>query len=444
MKLETVLVLVALPLGLCSECPSRDELEDMRNSPLISQVNPKLVALNWALLWPDVEWTECFSSAVIVRRNDESVFEIVDLDLKTLEVEVENSCEEVTFEVEVILSESGEDLRSFPSERSFKTYEGPKAKVIPEGSVDFVRYSTSAGGVINLTSVEVEVKFSEVVDNPSCNRVTNTVLLVKETEVEMWTEVTSAEFFRTLEHTIPDLSLCSSYEVALRLEGGEGTEDVLVPLDVVEKPDLPTLEQAHDTGFRFHPPKPIDLERVGREMTFTWTVAEGSSCLTGFKVILEDNIDLGLSKILPGDARSVSFAPDDLVGLSPCQKLTLSVSTLYEVSDDLSWESDAPATSLVFATDLDLETTFEVASLKTRSGKTSITLSWLKDEWPCVESDRFRARLCEVDLSDRSVAEVGSEGCHEADGVRRVSERLVANFIGLLPCTSYEVRATIC
>jgi hypothetical protein len=90
-------------------------------------------------------------------------------------------------------------------------------------------------------------------------------------------------------------------------------------------------------------------------------------------------------------------------------------------------------TSTSVATLPDLSVSFSLRSLKLRRGRTSITLSWLRDEWPCLADADFAVVMCPAEESDDDKA------CKKDIENSVVQDRRVATVQNLQPCSRYKV-----
>jgi len=193
---------------ICEDCPTTVELNLRNNYPKTRQLNSSTLEVDWSHLWNEMEWKGCVHSAKVIL-NDVYVETVTDVDVKKTTISVE-PCIDLKVVIELSLKntetileydvEGGTDatIRSFPSKDS-KTFRPPKAKSDVSEKV-VVNYLKN-----DLTSVDVQVKFVDLVEDPSCNKVVDVVILLKDkndlsTHPHLF--VKSVGIFRLLEEII--------------------------------------------------------------------------------------------------------------------------------------------------------------------------------------------------------------------------------------------------
>lgn len=428
MKRALLIPLLSVLSHVKGDCPTLEELSDQRIVPEITQVDSEHALVEWSGLWDEMDWTNCLSSAAILINGEEEQA-LEDLNGRNQTVKVE-PCEETTAEIKVTLSETGEEALSFRSKKGFKTYKSPLTK--EETAIEFSHHVDDKG-VIVLTKADVRVKFNELVYDPSCRRVFSSELRFRRDGDEIWTVVKTFEVFRTLDETIEGFDdLCSGYEVVLQLMGAPGTEDMQVPLGTLEAVSPELMKEAYESGFRYQPPKPSDLtlsSSTDTEAQFSWSKPV---CSSGYIATLSQSALAGGSdeiarrKVDDEDETSLSM-PD----LDPCTGYLINLRSYLSIGDTSFFYESAPVT-LPFATKPHTTSeAFELKSFSSRSGRSSITLSWLRNEWPCY--DQINVRLCPAGEQDEGL-------CDQIGEPKIVNDRKVVTFQGLLPCSDYKVR----
>ena len=238
-------ILLILCLGYARACPTLRDLEDQNSVPdAVKQIRSDRVLIDWSELWSNFDF-ECFSKVSVLLGEDE-VAVVEDVEKKNASVEV-TPCQEARFRIKVILSESGESFHSHRTEADFMTYEAPKAKAHPHVEVDYAER--------DFTRLRVKSKFTDLVENPACRKVTATELRFRQMghDDNLWTVVKSAGgVFRSLDEVVQGLNnVCAEYEVVLQLIGTPGTEaspSFLARLPPVNKV---TLKSSYDAGFKY-------------------------------------------------------------------------------------------------------------------------------------------------------------------------------------------------
>ncbi len=441
------------------QCGALSDWEDSRgSSPKVRQVDSRTALLDWSQLWTTARWRGCVESAAVVitakggRRREEVEVDRPE-ERRNLTVAV-TPCEETRFLVRVRLS-TGEEVDSFRSAHGFKTHLPPRAKTAAADAAVVTRGGGGkeggggGGSVIDLTTAEVMVAFSDVVDDPACRRVVATELRFRRAGETTWTVAkTLASPFRRLEERLEGLAdLCSDYEVALELVGTEGTGGTLARLASLEAPGAERMREAWESGFRWEAgAAPGAIRVVGRSdrrLEVEWDPPPAPallpSCATGYVAVLRD--EKGRrdreERTTGGEERRAEF-----VGLAPCRKYKVEVFGYLRIDGERRFQGKAAEAEAATAAAEEDGKQFRVSSLGARSGRTSITLDWLTGEWgPCL--GRLGARLCKVEAVDVEGhgrgKEVNSSSCLSPSSSRVINDRAVVTFQHLEACASYKV-----
>ena len=252
-KLTVCLLVVFVPPSRGDECPTEVELKLKNNYPEFRQIDSSTMEVDWSHLWPDLDWRGCVSSVAVVV--DDVSFNVDDVETKTLAVSAE-SCKDLKVMIELQLKqtplleyESGEvKVQSFPS-KGAKIFRSPKPRDDVQSNVDVAYLEDDP------TSVKLTAKFSDLVDDPSCNKVVNVDLIVREKNPLMPDTdvfVKNLGIFRHLEEIVSGKldDFCAEYVIVARLVGIEGTQPVEVNLAAVGPVPDDVLEAARSKGFR--------------------------------------------------------------------------------------------------------------------------------------------------------------------------------------------------
>lgn len=245
------LLTLSLPYLTFAACPTLADLEDQNAVPdSVRQISSDRVSIDWSNLWSNFAWTEeCFSAAFVLMEDLEIEMENVGRKNATVQV---RPCEEARFRVKVTLTATGESFASHRTEADFMTYKGPKAKVDPVVSVEYVED--------DLTKVRVKSRFVDLAEDAFCRKVTATELRFREKkqsedddEEDLWTVVKSARgVFRNLDTVIEGLdNICAEYEIVLQLVGTPGTEASPVLLAVLPPVEKSLLKSSFEAGFDY-------------------------------------------------------------------------------------------------------------------------------------------------------------------------------------------------
>ena len=410
----------------------------MKVAPEVSQINSSAAMVEWTALWPRMNWTECISKAMVLVETDaaeDRVIELEDLSVKNLSVIIE-PCVETSFRVKIFVlgGEVEEEVVSFGSNRDFMVFKDPRAVDYPE--IEFGYHVDEGTGVMNLTVVDVEVDFQNVVDDPACRRVTGIELRYKEKgreddeDDEVWTVVKHLKVFRTLRETITGMdNLCVSYEVVLHLVGTTGTNATSVVLGSTQGSDMTLLRKAYDTGFAYTLTTPENLTLSTRSSTSFSVSWSPVKCTTGYLVNLakENNQNEFIQTLRISEEHVATFND-----LDPCTAYIIEVKAFLKIDpEDDTLEYVSAPISIHASTDPNLSTPtdFKLQSLLPRVGKSSVTLSWLRNEWPCVKNTHVAICPADEDQDD----------CQETDTPTLVDDRRVVTFQHLSPCSSYQV-----
>lgn len=162
---------------------------------------------------------------------------IVELELKTTPI--------VEYDSDVTTSQK---VKSFPS-KDAKTFRRPKAQDDVASNVNVAYVKT------DLASVEVGVKFVDLVADPTCNKVVDVLIVVRDknslsAEPDMY--VKRVGIFRELEEVVSGIfvDFCTEYEILARLLGTEGTEPTEVTLATLGPVADLDLESAYLSGYQ--------------------------------------------------------------------------------------------------------------------------------------------------------------------------------------------------
>ena len=258
------LLLALLPPSLGDECPTEVELKLKNNYPEFRQIDSTTMEVDWSHLWPDLNWEACVSSVAVVV-DDVSVC-LSDVGTKKLYVSDVESCKDLKVIVELELKhtplleyESGElKVQSF-AVKGAKIFREPNPRDDAQNDVDVAYLDNDP------TSIKISAEFSDLVDNPSCNKVVNVGLIVREMNAMVAdTDVFAKNLgiFRRLEEIISGklVDFCAKYEILARFDGTEGTGSTIEAVKYVGPVSDAALELAKSKGFR-HDIKvtPLDL-----------------------------------------------------------------------------------------------------------------------------------------------------------------------------------------
>ena len=92
----------------------------------------------------------------------------MDLASRSLEVAVK-PCQETAFQVSALTKEEKTEVVSQKSKSGFKTFKAPRAK---ENLTDVTHeYHIDSDDMVDLTKLDLSLKFEDVVEDPSCHKV---------------------------------------------------------------------------------------------------------------------------------------------------------------------------------------------------------------------------------------------------------------------------------
>ena len=331
------------------DCPTKDQLEDNNGEPLITQLSPTQIQLDWTDLWTDFEWYACFIYIKVVKETDggdateddtENQFEVRDVNQKTLEITV-TPCEEVRFAVRAELLENEGQAQSYFSKRRFKSFAEPLGKTID--ATLFKYHKDPDSGVLDLTRVDIDVDFDDVVEDPSCRRVVGTELRLRKEGEEVWTVVENTKTFRNLKMTVDGLDeICSSYEIGLQLLGTEGTDGSLVTLARIDPVTRALFQTALDTGFQYRLPEPqgFTTQPGLTHVKLSWVYP---SCINVYHVIVTKVGDTEEEEenVYSSEQFTASELMLDSEKVTECQTYKIRLASTYEFQA----EGDAGGTS---------------------------------------------------------------------------------------------------
>jgi hypothetical protein len=426
-----LLLLISVIVTVSGECPASDVLSDQQAEPAIEQVGSKVARVDWSDLWPDIDWTECFSEAKIVSEKADEIS--IDLNAKEAEVTVE-PCTETRFKVVATTVADGVKVESHRTRRGFKTSKPPMGKQPPEDSKLHSYRVDVNNGIMDLTKIDLTVAFADVADDPSCNRVNATELRFRKvgSESDVWTVADRPGMHPTLKMTVEGLDdVCASYEVVLVLMGTDGTESSEVKLVTVGPVSPETRMLAYESGFMYNVTGPdiLSISDIGANGAIArWPE---SDCADYYAMTVTSKGYENTQMLHPSKSRF------DFEDLTPCTEYRISLGSRLNTTDpSKTFESnevtDTFVTEAAFSSSED--NTFNLTSLHTRSGRTSVTLSWLPGEYPCLK-DKYDVEMC----LRQEEEEDGERECSHQFNMNQVGEKTVAVIQNLRACSSYNV-----
>ena len=419
-------------------CPTKEVLENENGYPRVVPHSSYKVLVNWTDLWPSLgaqvgqdeshaSRTRCVDSVTIVI-NDETVVKAKDIESTLLMVNVE-PCMDLRTVVRLNLKD-GNIVDSFTNAQN-QTYLGPKFSEAASLEVDFTKDIYDA---IDLASLTIKGKFTEIAEDYECHRVERAKLVIKpKGQADNDLLVKDLGIFQDLDVSVESpKGICQAYDIALRLHGIEGTDSATKVLATIEPgSQADTLLAARDSGYRHQfLTKELDNLRVviktDKSLGISWDPLAEGECFDGYKIEAVDETGTFSQTHYMTMASQLFMIPD---GLEACTKYFLTVD-LY-----LGKEADVPVfktSGLGFVeatTKPETVEPFAITSMAAFIGKTSLTLSW-EDNWEwsgCIAESDLRISLCSRYL-DRS-------SCFSTSKAKRSS----VSFKSLQSCTEYQV-----
>ena len=253
----------------------------------------------------------------------------------------------------------------------------------------------------------------------------------KRSDADIWTVFKTYEVFRTIDETIYDVEdICSGYDFELQLLGTPGTEGSVVELFHLNAVTQQDLEKAYKSGFRYKispPENTTVVSRSSNELVIEWE--QQSQCITGHKVTLLDKNDWTVKQEIVNDSQIATLA--DLLS---CTIYKIKIESFLRVTNKTNEEYLSAPVFLSEATKLDLERDTALKSLRETVGMTAITISWSREEYPCL--GELTVELCPADDEKESLF---SMSCFNPSFEKLIYRRTVARFKNLLPCLQYKV-----
>lgn len=397
-------------------CPDKETLEDIVTFPEIGQIDSQHVFVNWTRLWPEVSWSDCFSSAVIVI-NDRDVVDVEDLSVKAQKLKVP-PCQEVRVLIEITLMGTSEDVQSMPSERDFQTFQGPKGKILSlDSAKEVITYKQHFNDTLDLSTIQIETSFLQVVEDPTCHRVARVELRYRVVGTDLWNVVKSMDLFNRLKEEITGLDLCSEYEVALELIGTTGTEPTTVILGRIGPPTKEIIRKAVRSKFNYEPPSPHNItlsETSAISTVVQWTMP--NLCFHGVNVTVMSSVSGKLVQEKNETSHTeLSPVPDgqtlmttSLKDLTPCQDYTVLLESYFtiDLKKGLFYRSNPTSLPEIrFTTRPDFSgehAPFDLKSLRSKRQGNSMNLSWSRNEWPCLEPKHYNVWICSKRSTNQS------------------------------------------
>jgi len=450
MRITVLLSLMTYSVAV-SVCPTKDEMEAAGGFPRAKQVASEAAFVEWSDLWPQVDWAECFErTTLVVRQEGREMREVTldDVEARNMTVTLE-PCLETRFAVKTTLAGNGDDdegveVTSLESERGFQTFMPPRVRDLDDVGGLYGKLSrgvqTWPGGPVDLSKASVQISFRMVADDPVCRRVTGAELRFRrksnDTEIVWTVAASTAMAFRQLDETVEGLDdLCAAYEFELELAGTAGAGGALVPLEDVQAPSKQELADAYDSGYRPDLGQG-PLVRIGQQMEDVVTVEwEAQSCVNAYRIVVSDGhrgqgVVVGELEVAAEFDKSVLTA--DIGNLTHCSAYTVELRSLLKSVGGRAFKSSPAIAKGHTVWDPNEAEDIDLQSLTVRSGRTSATLSWLRDEWICLGP--LEAAVCEAANASVCLAPVTASS---------IGGRTVATFRGLTPCRSYEVCAWV-
>ncbi len=425
-------------------CPTKEVLENENGYPRVVPHSSYKVIVNWTDLWPSLgaqvgqdeshaSRIKCVDSVIIVI-NDEAVVVVNDVDSTFVMVNVE-PCQDLRTVVRLNLKDQT-SVDSFTNAQN-QTYLGPKFSEAASLEVDFTKDIYDA---IDLASLTIKGKFTEIAEDYECHRVERVELVIKpKGQEDNDLLVKDLGIFQDLDVSVESpKGICQAYDIALRLHGVEGTDSatkVLATIEPGSKTD--TLLAAKDSGYR-HQFLTKDLAnllvaiKTDKSLGISWDPLSEDECLDGYKIEVVDETGTFSQTHYMTKASQLFMIPD---GLEPCTKYFLTVDLFLGKQAAEDGEENVPlfkTSGLGFievTTKPETVEPFAITSMAAFIGKTSLTLSWEEDwEWAqCIGEDDLKISLCSRYL-DRS-------SCFTTSKPKSSS----VLFKSLESCTEYQV-----
>ena len=153
-----------------------------------------------------------------------------------------------------------------------------------------------------------------------------------------------------------------------------------------------------------------------------------SSCADGYLITASPMASESSEEVVSLETTDLNVTIEELFA---CKKYQISVTSILRVdeAEDNNYFEGEPA-SVTASTQLDAAAieSYRLSTLNVRSGRTSATFSWSKNEWPCAENETVL--VCEDD--DDNCIEAGGPGII-------VDDRVAFTVQGLKSCTLYTV-----
>ena len=297
-------------------CPSLEEYEETKKSPVVSAVNSTHILVDWTELWSDMTWRDCISRLELVL-DDKEIKAITNVMENTSVLKVD-TCYSHKIKVKITLANNvlkhaySMEVILNPSEESSRKLRSKITEYIPfqQNKAISASYLKSSNLTTNMNCLRIRANSSNLIEEHICNKVSTMELVFRKegkVEEEGWTvakEILSLERndedYFLLDEVICDLSdYCAIYEFGLRIVEttlSDATSlELVVPLTSVgpvDFTDIKLTEAMKPENLRLDGPDDLMLLYAKHNRIALQWNKNDNDCISGYLIHVKNHEEL--------------------------------------------------------------------------------------------------------------------------------------------------------